>query len=182
MNKRLPLPKRYWLYLIIVLVCMILLVGNIYRTDNWTGDKPFSEFSHQDWQLLIIFFVEEVIIATVMLLFAFLCRRLGKERNVVITVEWENNYLDLGIKPGDYDYVWFNFAKTERAVIVKYQNTYNLFIHEFDKHTAHWEYLSGLSVYDSLEAVKRALFYEFNFHCEENTVLDKNGNEIFRES
>ena len=64
MNKRFPFPKRYWVYLIVVLVCSILLIGNIYRTDGWTGDKPFSEFVQRDWQLLAIFLVEELMISS----------------------------------------------------------------------------------------------------------------------
>ena len=57
MNKRFPFPKRYWVYLILVLICSILLIGNIYRTDSWTGDKPFSEYLQRDWLLFFVFFV-----------------------------------------------------------------------------------------------------------------------------
>lgn len=36
------------------------------------------------------------------------------------------------------------------------------------------------SVYDNLEAVKKALFYECDFYCEENAELDKHGEEIYK--
>ncbi len=55
MNKRFPFQKRYWIYMIMVLICSILLVGNIYRTGSWTGDKQFSEFAQRDWQLFLSF-------------------------------------------------------------------------------------------------------------------------------
>ena len=55
MNKRFPYPKRYWIYMIMALICSILLIGNICRTDSRTGDKSFSEFSQSDWRLFFIF-------------------------------------------------------------------------------------------------------------------------------
>lgn len=36
------------------------------------------------------------------------------------------------------------------------------------------------SVYDNLEAVKKALFYECDFYCEENAELDKHGEETYK--
>ena len=180
MNKRFPFPKRYWVYLIIVMLCSVLLIGNIYRTDSWTGDKPFAEFVEYDWQLFFIFLFEEIAIACVLFLFAFLGFRISKKRDAEITVQWElDKYL--GIKPGDYDYVWFDFAHTERALILKQGEQFKLYVQEYDEHTGNWENLSGVSVYDSLEALKKALFYECDFYCEENAELDKHGDEIYKE-
>ena len=52
----------------------------------------------------------------------------------------------------------------------------------YNEHTGNWETLSGVNVYDSLEALKKALFYECNFYCEENAELDKHGDEIYKET
>ena len=87
MNKRFPFSKRYWIYMIIVLMFSILLIGNIYRTDSLTGDKSFSEFVRQDWKLFFIFLLEEIIIAGAMFLFAYLCCRISKNRNKEIVVQ-----------------------------------------------------------------------------------------------
>ena len=88
----------------------------------------------------------------------------------------------LGIKPGDYDYVWFDFSNTERALILKQNDRFMLYVQEYDEHTGNWENLSGVNVYDSLEALKKALFYECDFYCEENAELDKHGDEIYKET
>ena len=180
MNKRFPFPKRYWVYLFILLICSILLIGNIYRTDSWTGDKPFSEFVQRDWLLLVIFLTEEFIIAGVMFLFVYLACGISKKRNIEIAAQWETDKY-LGIKPGDYDYVWFDFSNMARALILKQDNQFKLYIQEYDEHTRNWEAVGWVSVYDSLDAVKRALYYECDFYCEENAELDKHGDETFLE-
>lgn len=46
--------------------------------------------------------------------------------------------------------------------------------------TGEWESFDVTSVYDNLEAVKKALFYECDFYCEENAELDKHGEEIYK--
>ena len=60
------------IYFYLSLFCFILLFVNYYRTDSWTGDKPFSEFAQHDWHLLTIFLIEEIVIVCVMLFFCFL--------------------------------------------------------------------------------------------------------------
>lgn len=44
MGKRFPYPKRYWIYLIVIFICSVLLFVNIYLTDSWTGDKHSLNF------------------------------------------------------------------------------------------------------------------------------------------
>ena len=180
MNKRF-FPKRYWVYLIVVLLCSVLLIGNIYRTDSWTGDKPFSEFSQYDWRLFFVFILEETAIAGVLFLFAFLGFRINKKRDSEITAQLEKDKYS-GIKLADYDYVWFDFTNTERALILKQGTQFKLYVQEYDERTGNWESNSGVSVYDSLEEVKKALFYECDFYCEENAELDKYGDEIYKEN
>lgn len=66
MKNKSPHPERYFY---VSLICLILLFLNFYRTDNWTGDKPFSEFVGRDWQLFAVFLIEEFIIICVMVVF-----------------------------------------------------------------------------------------------------------------
>lgn len=181
MDQRFPFPKRYWFYVCIVFICSILLIGNIFRTDSWTGGKPFSEFVHREWVLFAIFLAEEFVIAGVMFLFVFLSHRVSRKRDQEIAADWERNGFQ-GIKPGDYDYVWFDFSHTERALILKQKDQYMLYVEEYDAHTGNWQHIGGVSVCDSLEAVKKALFYDCDFYCEENAAFDKHGDEIFKEA
>ena len=171
-------PERYYY---VSLICLILLFLNFYRTDNWTGDKAFSEFVGRDWQLFAIFLIEEFIIICVMVVFWLFGNKNTKNRNSMIIEQWEKDKYS-GIKPGDYDYVWVDFSKTERALILKQNDRFILYVQEYDEHTGDWESLSSVNVYDSLEALKKALFYEYDFYCEENTELDKHGDEIYKET
>ena len=51
----------------------------------------------------------------------------------------------------------------------------------YDYCTGVWKSV-GTSIYDNLEAIKEALFYEYDFYCEENAELDKHGDEIYKET
>ena len=177
MKNKSPHPERYFY---VSLICLILLFLNFYRTDNWTGDKPFSEFVGQDWQLFAIFLIEEFIIICVMVVFWLLGQKSIKKQRELFAKKWETDKF-LGIKPGDYDYVWFDFSNTERALILKQGDQFKLYVQEYDEHMGNWDNLYGVSVYDSLEAVKKALFYECDFYCEENAEQDKFGDEIYKE-
>lgn len=179
MYKKFPFPKRYWVYLCATIILGILLVANIYRTDSWTGDKPFSEFVQNDWELFIIFILEEAIIFILMLFFAFLCGRISRRRNDKIIEQWNTDKYS-EINPGDYDYVWFDFAMTERALILKDGDAYKLCVHEYDEKNDEWKSLNSVSIYEDLSKLKKALFYEFDFFCEENAELDEHGDEIFK--
>lgn len=177
MKKKTPHPERYFY---VLLVCLILLFLNFYRTDDWTGDKPFSEFVGQDWQLFAIFLIEEFIIICVMVVFWLLGQKSIKKQRELFAKKWETDKF-LGIKPGAYDYVWFDFSNTERALILKQGDQFKLYVQEYDENTGNWESFSGVSVYDSLEAVKKSLFYECDFYCEENAEFDKHGDEILKD-
>lgn len=180
MNQRYHLPKRYWFYMIIILLFSVLLFANIYRTDVWTGDKPFSEFAQHDWHLFLVFLFEQVIIIGIIFLFAFLSSRIYKERNKKIAAQWEKDKY-LGIVSGDYDYIWFDFSLPRRALISKQADKFCLHIQEFNRSTENWESHTEINLYDSLEAIKKALFYEYDFYCEENTELNKYGDEVYKE-
>ena len=177
MKEKTPHPERYFY---VSLICLILLFLNFYRTDNWTGDKLFSEFLARDWQLFAIFMIEEIIIICVMIVLLVLGQKRIKKQRELFSKKWETDKY-LGIKPGDYDYVWFDFLNTERALILKQGDQFKLYVQEYDIHTENWQSICGVSIYDSLEAVKKALFYEYDFYCEANAELDKYGDEAFAE-
>lgn len=181
MNKRFPLPKQYWIYVFICIVCACLLFGNIFRTDSWTGDMPFSKFTQREWKLFIVFVIEELVIFFVMLGFSFLAGKIYKKREQAIIADREQNKF-ADIKPGDYDYVWFDFSFVERALIIKRNEIYILNVHAYDEHSRKWEDLEHTSTYMSLEKLKEDLFYEFDFYCEANAKLDKYGEAIFKET
>ena len=69
---------------------------------------------------------------------------------------------------------------TERALILKDGDTYKLYVHEYDEQTGMWDSVDSVSVYDDLSKLKYALFYEFDFFCEENAELDEHGDEMFK--
>lgn len=179
MNERFPFPKRYYVYVTLVFVFAFLLLGNVFRTDGWTGDTPFSEFKQKEWFLFAIFMFEELVMVFLMFIFSVLAGKISKKRNQQIREDWERNkYAD--IKPGDYDYVWFDFSQCERALILKQDEMYKLYVDDYDEHSGNWQNLNQVSIYDSLEELKRALFFEFDFYCEENAELDKYGNERYK--
>lgn len=174
-----PIPKRYWVCFVGIFLCAALLFVNIIRTDDWTGDKPFSDFTNADWRLFAIFMIEEALIVVVMFLFVLWARKIEEKRNAEILAVWEKERY-AGIKPGDYTHVWFDFYHTARALILKNGERYVLYTQEYDKHTETWCNLGSVGFFDSLEAIKTELF-DSDFYCEENAVLDKYGNEIYRE-
>ena len=178
MNKRVSFPKRYWVYLIMILICSVLLFVNIFRTDSWTGDKPFSVFTQRDWLLFSVFLIEEVVIVCIIGLFVILSFKISKKRAAVITEQWEQSKY-AGIKQGDYDHIWFDFWNTERALIRIKEQQYYLYVEEYDERTGEWKSINGVSVFDDIEIIKKTLFDEFDFYCEQNAELDKHGDVKF---
>lgn len=69
---------------------------------------------------------------------------------------------------------------TERTLILKQRDAYKLYVQEYDERTGMWDSVDSVSVYDDLCKLKYALFYEFDFFCDENAELDKNGDELFK--
>lgn len=178
-EKRFPLPKKYWIYIILIITSYILLLFNVQRTDSWTGDKPFSEFMERDWNLFYIFLFEEFLLWLFSLFCTIRACKIGKERRRKIQQQWmENKYA--GIKPSEYDYIWYDFECTERALILKQGNCYKLSVHEYDEQTGNWEVLVSDGVYSDLEEIKKALYYDFDFFCAENAELDKYGDESYK--
>lgn len=180
MAKGYPLPRQYWIFTALAALFAVLLFVNIFRTNNWTGDKPFSAFSPEDWKLFVIFIAEEVALTAAMSACAIAGGRIIR-KNMAQQGEYYAQFKLLGIKPGDYDDVWFDFSGAERALIVNNGDHYLLCVQEFNRKTEEWSPVGSVSVLDSMASVRRVLSDDFDFFCEENTKIDKYGNEIFRE-
>lgn len=179
-NPKFPLPKKYWVYITILVVIGVLLFANIFRTDSWTGDKKFGEFVKQDWIAFGIFILEEVILVAIMMFVAFKGGRIVKANQKCI-MEYYDRFKYQGIKPGDYDYVWFDFSGDERALITKNGDTYILHVQSFDNESELWTAVNSTTILNSLEAVKKSLYFDFDFLCDENATIDDHGDEIYKE-
>ena len=116
-------PKKYWIYVSVCGVFAILLFVNIFVTDGLTGEKEFWYFSQQDWCYFALFLLTEIVIALFMFLFAVKAGKLSLNRQKQIELYFED-FRYIGIKPGDYDYVWFDFSGTERAKIAKLNDVF----------------------------------------------------------
>lgn len=175
-----PLPKKYWIYIILCIALGISLFVNIFVTAEITDNKEFWDFTQQDWHYFALFLLAEIIIVFLMFIFSTKAGKLNIKRESDVRQYYEH-FKFSGIKLGDYDYVWFDFSEDERAKIVKQGDAYNLYVECFDYKTESWNPINAVTVCGSLEEIKKVLFFEFDFFCEENTVLDKHGDEVFRE-
>ena len=180
-KKTFPLPKKYWVYLFAFGVLAVLLFVNIFVTNGLTGEKEFWDFRQQDWCYFVLFLLTEIVIALFMFLFATKAGKLYMNKQKQIERYFEG-FRYIGIKPGDYDYIWFDFSGTERAKIVKLNDVFYLYVEAFDPKTETWNAVNSVSVFDSLEEVRKTLFYEFDFFCEENAAIDEHGDEVFKET
>ncbi len=180
MNKTIPFPKRFWVYLILIVLCAVLVFCNIQWTDGWTGDREASAFTQRDWVLFALFLVIEAVLVAAMFVFVALIFKITKKRNEEITAQWRKERI-LSSVPGGYDYVWIDFSLNRRALIRKIDKWYYLSVQAYESHTGNWEYENTVSAKESLAEIGKTLFYEHHFYCEENTKLDKRGNAMCKE-
>ena len=179
-NTRFTLPRRYWVYIIICGVLGILLFVNIFSTDALTGEKDFCDFTQRDWRNFALFLLTEVILIILMAFFSIKAGNLNIRREEQVTNCFDQ-FKYAGAKPGDCDYIWFDFSGNQRAKIIKLGDVYYLYVESFDHRTELWSPVNSVSVFNSLIKIKEVLFYEFDFFCEENTALDRHGDERFRD-
>ena len=182
MNKQnSSLPKRYWLYLIICAILGVLLFVNIFATDGLTGDKGFRDFARRDWLYFALFIGSELILILLMFVFSV---KSGKLYGIYQkqTEEHFAQYKYAGIDPGDYTYVWFDFSGIERAKISQRDNCFYLHVDDFDEKSCTWSALGTVSVHSSMDEIKKYLFDECDFFCDANAILDKHGNEIYKDT
>lgn len=175
-----PFPKKYWVYLVFCVVLGVLLFINIFVADGLTGEKEFWDFTQQDWLYFAVFLLTEIIIGFFLFFFAVKAGKLSMKRQKKVE-QYFDQLKYSGIKPGDCDYIWFDFSGDERAKIVKLGDVQYLYVEGFDYKTESWNAVNTVSIFSSLAEIKKVLFYEFDFFCEENTLLDKHGDEMFRE-
>ena len=182
MKRGVRFTNKYWFYfglcLLCTFVCLFSFVGNINRTDGWTGDKPFSDFSTQDWFLLIVFLVEELVLLGALicgvrglLRFAALAYKVGIASEQKADDRWEEEKY-FGIDPLAYDYIWFDYSRTQRALVLEGEGGFQLYIQEYDPKTGNWVNADSVGVYESLESLKADLS-AWDFYCSENANVDK---------
>lgn len=167
------------MYVAVVFVLAVLLFANIFVTVGLTGKKELSDFTQQNWCHFALFLLAEVLLIILMAFFAIKAGRIINERDRQVE-EYFEQFKYAGLKPGDYDHIWFDFSGDERAKIVKLGDVYYLYVESFDQKTESWNPVNTVSVFDTLAEIKKVLFDEFDFFCEENTVLDQHGDEMFR--
>lgn len=180
-NTRFPLPKKYWMYIKALVALGVILFANIFIMVGLTEGKELRRFTQQDWLYFAIFLIIEIVIALLMFLFAIKAGKLSAARKKQMEQYFEL-FKYAGIGPGEYDHVWFDCSGVERAKIVKIGDAFHLYVEDFDQRTLDWTPANTVSVFKSMEEVKRALFYEFDFFCEENAIADEHGNAVFKDS
>ena len=175
-----PLPRRYWLYVGLIVTLGALLFVNIFVFDHWTGERELWAYERADWLLTGAFLLAE---AALSLLALFFAQRAGKlfRRNSAQNAQHAEQFRLAGIQPGEYACVWFDLEGGRRALVAERDGTYRLRLEEFEARAEEWRAISGVSVFSSLPEVKRALFFDHDFACKENAVLDAHGDVVFRD-
>mgnify|MGYP003302518104 CR=1 FL=1 len=63
---------------------------------------------------------------------------------------------------------------------MKNGDTFVLQVDVFDFKTETWNALNSASIFNSLEDVKKTLYYDYDFYCTENAELDQRGDEVYK--
>ena len=178
--KKFPRPKRYTFYIVSIIILSILLFLDIFIVTKYTGGRELNEFTAQDWPWLVIGLLVGAVMIVPLICFARQGGKLVTQRQEQLQT-YLAQFKYAGISPDDYDFLWIHFDGLTRAVIRKSGDCYHLHLEEFNCKTELWEPVPGVSVYSSISDLKRALFYDYDFYCEENTVFDRHGEEIFKD-
>ena len=181
MSKKFPYPKRYWGYLGIALVGGISLLVSIFRFANLTDDRELWEFTSKDWRLFAVFSGFGLVCIGVAFCFSVLAGKINIKRQKEIDLQRENG-LFLSTNKGEYDYIWLDYSGTECALISKRDGRFVLCVKEYNDINDAWEMVADEILYNDIESLKKALFYEFDFYCSENSVTDKHGDDIYKEA
>lgn len=179
-KSKFPLPTKYWILISLCGVMAVLLFVNIFASDHITGGKEFHEFSSDDWRSFALFLLSEVLIGLLMFLFGRSAGKIARQVNTQKRTYYEQLRYD-GILPGEYDEVWFDFSGEERAKIRKQEQAFLLYVEAFDIRSETWNPVNTVSCFDSIDDVKKALYYDFDFYCSENATIDEHGDETFQQ-
>ena len=64
-----PLPRRYWLYVGLIVTLGALLFVNIFVFDHWTGERELWAYERADWLLTGAFLLAEAALSLLALFF-----------------------------------------------------------------------------------------------------------------
>lgn len=178
MKKGNPYFKTYSGCVCGIIMLGIVLLFNICRI-SWVLDgRRFWAFSADDWLSFWRFVVEELGLLAVMFTLIRLARKMSSLSEAKDGEEWEKIRFE-GIYIDDYEFIWFDYDQVERALVKKNENGYVLSVHAFNEIESEWIRFDE-ETYDSLDALKTALFYDYDFYFEGNAELDKHGEAIFK--
>ena len=169
-----PLPKRYWVYITIIAFMFIILFTSIFHI---AATLPYEiwEFSKEDWHIASRYFILWIIIVIIASVLAI---RAGNIHFKHFSGKAEKHKYT-GISPSDYEHVWLDFYGDQRALIRVREDKYILTIQDYDDQAETWIPLESDLAYDSLDAVKKAL-YEIEFYCDANAEIDKYSEVSFK--
>lgn len=174
MENKFKLPKKYWIYFSIAMLFGVILFVNIFVFDHLTGEKEFRDYSKSDIILNLLFLGTELLYFAIIFLFALKCGNIFRGKTMAQRNAWYDAMYS-GIKRGDYDYVWFDYEDEQRALVMKNGDSWRLYVEKYNDKTELWEAINTASAYDSLTAIKKALFSEYDFYFNENAAFDERG-------
>lgn len=167
-NTEFNLPKKYWFYFANVILFGIISIVNIFVFDYLTGEKEFRDYNASDIKLNLIFLGTELMYWAIAAFFALKGRTMIR-KNTLLQLNYWFDSMYTGIQPDDYDHVWFDAQDEQRALILNQDSSWQLHVEKFNYSLARWEAVNTVSVFDSLETLKKALYSEFAFYCYENS-------------
>lgn len=162
-----PLPKRYWFYVAICALLFFALFTSIFHMAA-AIPREIWEFTKEDWIIASRYLVLWIILAVIVFVLA---TRAGNIHIKHMAGKAEK-YKYTCISPADYEHVWLDFYCDQRALIAVREGKFILTIQDFDDQAEAWLPLESELEYDSLDAVKKAL-YDFEFYCDANAEIDK---------
>ncbi len=162
---KIPLPRQYWVQFALMVLCIAAMFGGIFLMGSLSGWKELEDFSGEERRYFKLFLLFEAVVMAFEFFFAFRCGKIWNEN------ERESaRMLDYaGLKPGDWDHVWFSADQMYRALVMKKRDKYVLHVQRFfyrefaAKNEFGWEDVGGRVQYASLEAAQEALAAQYSF-------------------
>ena len=171
--------KKYWKYFGLMVVCAVLMVLMIIPIAILTGEKEMSEFLALDWVYFAVFVIIELALLFGIVAFCVKMIKLSMAKVNGAMNSYVSQFKFVDLQEGSYDYVWLNFKGVKRAVISEQDGVFNLSLEKFNSLNNPWVPLAD-ERFSSLDELKRALYYEHKFYCEENADMDEFGDMTFK--